>query len=92
MTKPTGKTHPEERPSAGPSPEEMQAAYQAHTLAQMLYGQLVTTHPWVATAPPVRGIDPMAGYQTAPWLQSYPGMWGIGPANTPFTAPPMTYL
>jgi hypothetical protein len=38
---------PQGVPTKAPAEHEaMQAAYQAHTLAQMLYGQLATSHPW----------------------------------------------
>ena len=59
MTKNTGKA-PQAGPSIGPTEQELQAAYQVHTLAQMLYGQLAMTHPWIASMPPtgMSAFDP----------------------------------
>jgi hypothetical protein len=87
MTKTTGKTDPEGQPSAGPSQDEIRNAYEIHTLAQMLYGQLAMTHPWIATMPPARGFDPVASFQPTPWTQGGPGMWNVGPVSHPFTVP-----
>ena len=85
MTKTTGKTHPEGQPSAGPSQDEIRNAYEIHTLAQMLYGQLAMTHPRIATMP-------AASFQATPWMQSGPRMWNVGPVSHPFTVPHMTGL
>ena len=89
MTKTTGKTDPEGQPSAGPSQDEIRNAYEIHTLAQMLYGQLAMTHPWIATMPPARGFDSVASFQPMPWTQGGPGMWNVGPVSQPFTVPHM---
>ena len=83
MTKTTGKTDPEGQPGAGPSQDEIRNAYEIHTLAQTLYGQLAMTHPWIATMPPARGFDP---------VQGGPGMWNVGPVSQPFTVPHMIGL
>ena len=89
MTKTTGKTDPEGQPSAGPSQDEIRNAYEIHTLAQMLYGQLAMTHPGIATMPPARGFDSVASFQPMPWTQGGPGMWNVGPVSQPFTVPHM---
>jgi hypothetical protein len=74
-TKPIETTKPAEKNvrSQQPTPEEMRAAYQAHTLAQMLYGHL-------ASPPPAfygGAADPRltAGYGTAPGIPYGPGSW-----------------
>jgi hypothetical protein len=85
MTKTSGKTHPEGQPSAGPSQEEIRNAYEIHTLAQMLYGQLAMTHPWAAAMP-------AANVHATSWMHSGPGMWNVGPVNHPFTVPHMIGL
>ena len=92
MTKTTGKTHPEEQSGAATSQDEMRNAYEIHTLAQMLYGQLAMTHPLIATMPPARGFDPLASFQPTPWMQGGPGMWNVGPVSQPFTVPHMIGL
>lgn len=45
----TTKTNRPQRPQAkpGPTPEDLQHAYQTHTLAQVLYGQLTGAGPWM---------------------------------------------
>ena len=62
-----------------PTREEIQTAYQVHTLAQMLYGQLVTPHTGVTYAGPVRGIGQPTEYPAQPWGQPGPMMWGYPP-------------
>ena len=73
-TKATEKAQPREEPYARHSQEAMRAAYQCHTLAQMIFSQIAATRPWLlhATRPP---NWPMAGSGPAPWT----GTWrGIG--------------
>lgn len=61
MTKITERKNAEAgRPSAAPPQEQMQKAYQVHTLAQMLYGQMAGAQPWF-TYPGVQ-----AGFLSAP--------------------------
>ena len=43
-TKQTART--EERPAAGDPGRERKAAYEAHTLAQMLYNEMMMRHAW----------------------------------------------
>lgn len=65
-----------------PSHEDVQAAYECHTLALILYGQIAALHPWVVAppcgSPPMPGpyatdphLQPMAGPMTAPWAPSW---------------------
>ena len=82
VTKTTGKPK-KAAPGSGPSPQELRTAYQAHTLAQLLYAQLVTTHPWMHTV--------LEMNQTSkPWPRTGPGVgWNpmvdTGPTDTPWT-------
>jgi hypothetical protein len=72
MTQKTpGKVHMD-HPNPGHSPEELQAAYQIHTLAQYLYGQMLPQQPWTAGAPPMGGFQTMAGFQPMPWQHGWP--------------------
>jgi hypothetical protein len=71
-TKTTGK--PPVQPQAafdGPAPDDMRAAFEIHTLAQMMYGQIARTNPWVAQAPPMTGPTPYASHPQVPQTQ-----WG----------------
>jgi hypothetical protein len=55
--------------------DELRAAHQAHTLAQMLYGHLAATqgwvppHPWTMRAPQAEMEAPM------PFRPGVPGFW-----------------
>lgn len=75
-TKTTGKDPQERQRPVGPSPEEIQTAYQVHTLAQMLYGHLATTQPWAAPTSVHGGYEPMMTHPTPPIMHGWPGMWG----------------
>ena len=79
----TTKASPrKERPreSAAPPPEQlMQTAYQAHTLAQMIYGQMTMARPWPAPTPSVVGYEPLHGFAYAPVVPPWAGMWGMHP-------------
>jgi hypothetical protein len=82
-------SHP--NPAARPTQDEIQAAYQVHTLAQMLYGRMAMTHPWLGSSLPVSGAPQTCqgfhGYHafqeappTTPWTmpyQGYPITWGF---------------
>jgi hypothetical protein len=59
------------------TPEEMQAAYQAHTLAQMLYGQLASRTPWPGATSLHGGVDPRLGacYGTVPGVLCGQAPW-----------------
>ena len=55
---------------------EIQTAYQIHTLAQILYGQIASAQPW---APPVA---PLQGYGPAPYFEAAAPSW-IGAGGMP---------
>jgi hypothetical protein len=91
MTKITEKQHGEAgRSPATPPQEQMQAAYQVHTLAQMLYGQMAGSQPCM-THPAMQ-----AGFRSAP-SPGAPGwmtVWSVAPwapsqarVMTPFMPP-----
>ena len=54
--------------------EELQAAYQCHTLAQILYGHIAMTCPWVVQAPTPGAVQPTAGMSATPWTQAWSGI------------------
>jgi hypothetical protein len=65
-----------------PTPEVMQAACQAHTLAQMLYaqmyGQIASQAPWPGVTPSIHaGVDPRLTtcYGAAPGVPCGPAPW-----------------
>lgn len=103
-TKHTGKAHEQQQKAATPSARDMQMAHHAHTLAQMLYGQLATTQPWMApmrTPSPMTPESGMFGTHVTPWTAHGSPYWGAGPMfgpqidprTTPLTGPmagPMT--
>jgi hypothetical protein len=78
-TKTAGKV-PKEQPVHGPSQQELHAAHQVHTLAQILYGQLAATHPWIQPTYPM-GMEPRMPHANAPWAQTpwTTPMWGQMP-------------
>ena len=59
------------------APEDLRTAYQVHTLAQVLYGHLATSHPWFSTAPGSWGYDPLGTPYAAPTpvTPAWPGAW-----------------
>ena len=87
-----GEKTPQQPQSADakpPTAEEMQTAYRAHTLAQLLYGRVAATHPWIAPTVWVPELSAMhpgpAGFQGVPGVPDfqagagfpgYPGMTG----------------
>jgi hypothetical protein len=77
MTKTTDRPQPP-REETKPAQADLQAAYEIHTLAQMLYGQMTMTRPWVAPPThgpmPTRSID-TPGQYTTHWTQNWPGAW-----------------
>lgn len=83
MTKTAGRPQPG-KPDVGPTQQDLQTAYQVHTLAQMLYGRLATVHPWIAPTPPTGMVDPMMspmmapmmGPTAVPWVQGWPATYG----------------
>jgi len=69
--------------------EELRTALEVHTLAQMLYGQIAVSHPWIAYgawAPHGHlGVhEPSLGQATIP----VPPAWG-GPWVQPFASGPL---
>jgi hypothetical protein len=80
MTIKTPGRNPQEQPDVGPSQQELQAAYQVHTLAHMLYGQLATIYPWTQLQP-FMPAPPMAAPMMGPGLFGA----GMGPMPTPWT-------
>lgn len=99
MTTKTPGRNPQEQPEAGPAQRELRVAYQVHTLAQMLYGELVAAHPWMhghpamslpVTMPAPMGmvaIDPTMAPMTAPWT----ARWAAPYCNPVGPTGPATY-
>ncbi len=63
-----------------PTAEELRTALEVHTLAQMLYGQIAASHPWLAYgswAPhgPLGIHEPMPGPTTIPGPPAWGGSW-----------------
>ena len=93
MTKTAGKPQTG-TPGSGPSQQDLQTAYQVHTLAQMLYGQLVPAQPWVQPAPFAGtpgmvhpGMAPIAGPWAQGWPMTYGAPFGPGPMGFHWTGP-----
>ena len=93
MTKTTEKKTTEAgRPSAIPPQEQMQTAYQVHTLAQMLYGQMAGSQPWVAQPTVQAGFPSMQSAQPME-VPGWTTVWGASPwgiSQTPVMTPFMT--
>jgi hypothetical protein len=70
--------NPQEHADVGPSQQELQAAYQVHTLAHMLYGQLATIYPWTQ----LHYVPPM-GPVTMPWMQGQMPGGPVAPQGPP---------
>jgi len=62
-------------PVAGPAPADMRAAYEIHTLAQMMYGQIARTNPWMSPMSPMTGHDPYTSHSQAHWTPQWPVAW-----------------
>lgn len=74
----TTKTPPQKQEQ--PPVDETRMAYEAHTLARMLYGQLAMTHPWTMTAYPP-GVHGTFGVQPPFRLpQQQPPQMTFGPS------------
>jgi hypothetical protein len=73
-----GKVQEQPR-AATPSEQEVQMAYQVHTLAQMLYGYLASTNPWVGPAQALMPYEPLLGPQYPAWAVRWPADWGVAP-------------
>lgn len=77
------KTPSHQGPVAGPAPEELQTAYQIHTLARMLYGRFqAAPPPW---AGPMQTMGPMTPYATGMIEPT------AGPYAAPFCSPTACY-
>ena len=70
-TKPQEKTRPQPQ-RAAPLPEDIHAAYQCHTLAQILYGQIAARFPQVIPTPYGVVPQPMTGVPAASWTPAGP--------------------
>ena len=64
-------------------PEDLRVAYEVHTLAQLLYGELAATHPWLVQPPvPTPMAAPQDPYAVWPtpavgtWPAAWPAVWG----------------
>jgi len=53
MTTKTAEKTPPQPSATTAAQQEVQAAYHCHTLAQILYGQIAATHPWLLQVPGV---------------------------------------
>lgn len=53
------------------STEDLRAAYQAHTLVQMMYGQMALAHPWEVSQQyslgPLSSYEPPLMSEATPW-------------------------
>jgi hypothetical protein len=100
-TKSEKKTTQAEEGSIGQPQEQMQTAYQVHTLAQILYGQLTSAQSWAPPVAPmgyasINAMQPTIEYPTttcygasfSPWA----GTWGTatwgGPGTHHAPSPP----
>jgi hypothetical protein len=66
MTTKTGQKSPREH-GVKPSQQEVQAAYQCHTLAQILYGRIAAMHPWLLQPGGMPTHQQAAPTPPAPW-------------------------
>jgi hypothetical protein len=73
---------PQDKPEAGLSQQDLQAAQYAHTLAHLLYGQLAATYPWIQPYAYTPGM-PMTAPLAAPPMTMAPGMGMYGPMMGP---------
>jgi len=73
----TLKNKPTEAGAVPPRPpqEEMQTAYQVHTLAQILYGRIAAPHAWVPIPHEPAPFTSTAGYGPTPWGPQGPDPW-----------------
>jgi len=74
-TKSAGKQPPPASFDA-PSPDDLRAVYEVHTLAQMLYGHLATTHPWLGAQPMGYGSEPFGRPFDPRTTHEWPVSWG----------------
>lgn len=64
-----------ETTKAKQAPKDLQTAYEIHALAQMVYGQLATTHPWVTTYMASKVFSEPKGWPPTP-VSTSPNGWG----------------
>jgi hypothetical protein len=57
-------------------PDAVQAAYQVHTLAQMLYGQIAATQPWAPWTTPVSAFAVASPLGFHPGVPQWGSVWG----------------
>jgi hypothetical protein len=81
MTKNAGKGAAPQRaqhpPMQGtPTAEDLRTAYEIHTLAQMVYGQLAATHPWMATQTWPMGTMHHPAQPMTSWPRAGTPTWG----------------
>jgi hypothetical protein len=88
--------HPQEQSESGPAQQDLNTAYQVHTLAQILYGQMAATYPWIlGTAQPAflplggpampaaMGASVYGPAANPPMAaQAWPGAWGVPAGRT----------
>jgi len=94
MTKTAGRPQ-QGTPVSGPTQQDLRTAYQVHTLAHMLYGQLASVPPWVNPSPYVGAMGvtpPVMGPTPVPWAQGWPATYGgpfggVGPMGFHWTGP-----
>jgi hypothetical protein len=68
------KTQTEHERPPVPSPEEIRAAYESHTLAQMLYAQIAAHRPWLLqTTTPAASVVPGFDRTPSSWIWSGSG-------------------
>jgi hypothetical protein len=57
----TEKTGPAIQSKEGPKQADLRVAYEVHTLAQMLYGEMARAHPWVPPPSPLIHFEAAKG-------------------------------
>jgi hypothetical protein len=79
------KNKQDEPRTEAPTGDALQAACQAHTLVQMVYGRLAGAHPWMPYAANPYALQspyPMPG----PYMQGPYAVPGVPPAPSPWMA------
>jgi hypothetical protein len=62
------------------SPEVLHTAYEIHTLAQMVRGQIATSYPWVAPMFAPNSLEPLAA-----WMPPMAGAAPTWAGHTPWS-------
>lgn len=73
------KTRPEHEPT---TQQDLQTAYEIHTLVQMVYGEMSMSSPWVAPVSPLATYQPQA-VGMPPVAAGAPRDWFV-PTNWPW--------